>query len=261
MRMEEKVSKIYDKLSNFESKNSHRSAYPVHKKIQFQNPAIKNIYQWIIKNISLAQNPKILDAGCGVGYGSTLLADHYNAKVKGLSLSQKEIQHAKAYLQEKKHLQVEFVVSSYDELTQEKFDLIVAIESLKHAPNLAYTIERLDKHLHEGGTLFIADDFWEGKQIGKLEQQLKEDWALYQLYKKQDYLPKGKAWEIQEHNMTALVSQKSSLAKELYYKYLLHISPNKAIDNIFRGGLALEQLFKKGRMSYGFLICKKSPQQ
>ncbi len=258
--MKEKVSKIYDKLSRFESNKGKSKPYPIHKSLKFTSPHVDNLYQWLSKEINLPENSSILDAGCGVGYGTMYLSTTFKSKAIGISLSNNEIDRANAFAEEQNRTNVLFQVQSYDDPFEERFDLIVAIESLKHSFDLKSSITNLHDHLKEDGSLIIIEDLWCGSTITKLEDQLMKDWALKKLYKYEDYLPSNHSCETRRIDLTDLVTQQSSFLKELFYKMLLMIHRNDkaSMKSITRGGLALEQLYKKNLMSYEAIICKKS---
>ena len=84
------------------------------------------------------ENERILDAGCGVGGSCFFLAKEKNARVTGISLSQKQINYAIQKTQALNHTDlVDFEIKDYSQ-TQYKassFDLIWAIESITSAPD------------------------------------------------------------------------------------------------------------------------------
>ena len=58
---------LYDALFSFESR-FRAGAYPIHKRLCFDDRKTGDIYNWIIKNSDVPENGVIMDAGCGVGF-------------------------------------------------------------------------------------------------------------------------------------------------------------------------------------------------
>lgn len=169
--MHEKVENIYNALFKFEAGKKPK-LYPIHKKLQFEkSEAFKNyedISDWIINNILLSKSSTILDAGCGVGYVLLKLCKTYGCKGLGISLSSDEIQAAKKnantlntpnILQMQMENPCEFKVQNFDNLKNGNFDLIVAIESIKHATDVQQTLKVFQQNLSEQGRIVIIEDF------------------------------------------------------------------------------------------------------
>jgi 2-polyprenyl-3-methyl-5-hydroxy-6-metoxy-1,4-benzoquinol methylase len=74
---------------------------------------------------------RVLDAGCGVGYGSRMLVDAGATEVIGVDISEVALQEARQHFA---HPRVSFVQDNCEMLTQVTgpFDVIVAFESLEH---------------------------------------------------------------------------------------------------------------------------------
>ncbi len=262
--IEQRVKSIYDQLSSFESNRRFKGAYPIHKKLVFEDLEINDIYYWLIKTITVKENCTILDAGCGVGYGSLLLSKALNASVLGISLSTTEINKATTFLAQKNTgANCRFLVQSFDDPFEQKFDLIVAIESLKHAPRVQETVQHLYQQLLLGGQLVIVEDLWNGDPITSQAQQLIDDWSLAKLYTKNDYqiqpidqhsiryikldpfIPKKNKWKIRAQYLLT-----NMMAKFQKKENNLH--------QIYRGGFILDQLYLAGKMSYQAIVISKT---
>ncbi len=111
---------------------------------------------------NIREADRILDAGCGVGGAAFLLADKKNAKVTGISLSQKQIDFANEIAQKKALAnQVDFQIMDYTNTSfpDESFDVIWACESVSSAPDKALFIKEANRLLKQGGKLILSDFF------------------------------------------------------------------------------------------------------
>src|SRR6185503_975057 len=78
----------------------------------------------------------ILDAGCGIGGSSIFLAEKIGCDVIGISLSERQINHARSLVQEKKvEGKVEFEVMNYcaTSFPDKSFDVLWGCESICYA--------------------------------------------------------------------------------------------------------------------------------
>jgi len=95
---------------------------------------------------------KILDIGCGTGYGSKMLHDANN-KVYGIDVSLGAIGYAA-----KNYPRPEYICGSAEKLPfdDECFDAITAFEVIEHVSNPYKTLSELHRVLKKGGDLFIS---------------------------------------------------------------------------------------------------------
>ena len=121
---------------------------------------------------------KVLDAACGIGYGSNILANEGNAvSVTGVDVSPEALEYGMKHW----HLpEINFV--QYD-LNQRDFDLgvfdvIVSFETIEHLiPYPAETLEKFDALLEPGGYLIYSHPEMEPEPRGRhhLHSQIKGD--------------------------------------------------------------------------------------
>lgn len=117
----------------------------------------------ILMNLAkIEESDQVLDAGCGVGGAAIFLTKTKNAKVTGISLSQKQIDFATAAAQER-GLQdkVDFSLMDYTQTSfpNESFDVIWACESISSAPDKMLFIKEAYRLLKKGGRLILSDFF------------------------------------------------------------------------------------------------------
>ena len=112
---------------------------------------------------SAAGGQVVLDAGCGLGGTTFFLQACLGGRYRGITLSPDQAARATAEAARRGLSAIcHFAVRSYDDdladLLPDGADLIVAIESLAHAPDPPATIGRLAARLRPGGRLLIVDD-------------------------------------------------------------------------------------------------------
>jgi SAM-dependent methyltransferase len=93
----------------------------------------------------------VLDAGCGVGYGTRLLADHGPARLVGVDISAEALAHAPAEV-------AELVEADLRELPFEpdSFDVAVCFEVIEHVQDHERVLDELRRVVRPGGTLLIS---------------------------------------------------------------------------------------------------------
>lgn len=102
----------------------------------------------------LVRGRKVLDAACGEGYGSALLAETA-AQVTGADLSGEAVAHAKSRYQSPN---LRFVEADCLELPFDdgEFDSIVSFETLEHLENHSGLLAEFQRVLHPEGFLLIS---------------------------------------------------------------------------------------------------------
>jgi 2-polyprenyl-3-methyl-5-hydroxy-6-metoxy-1,4-benzoquinol methylase/glycosyltransferase involved in cell wall biosynthesis len=104
----------------------------------------------------LCKGRQVLDVGCGVGYGSRILAQQGAAHVTAFDLSEDAIGHARKFYA---HPAVDFRVESASAFQLGRtFDVITCFELIEHVPAEAQeeVLRRLAAHLAPDGVLFIS---------------------------------------------------------------------------------------------------------
>ncbi|MEE9438861.1 MAG: class I SAM-dependent methyltransferase, partial [Saprospiraceae bacterium] len=208
---EDLIKNIYDTLFNLEASGAKGTAYPIHKKLVFDNEEIKDIYEWLNKNIDIPPGSNILDAGCGVGYGTCLIANNSKVNVTGISLSQKEIDLAKLYAHNKKlNHKTNFECKSFDNIEPNTYDIIIAVESLKHSLNLENTLTVLSNALTPDGQIIIVEDFYTEDKLSLDASKYINDWGLIDAFRLNDYYKILKMSDSKITDLTTYMSSKNS---------------------------------------------------
>ena len=251
------VGELYDGLCAFETKLRRGMPYAVHKRLMAEQLGAEDIYDWVIEQIGPAFSGSILDAGCGVGYGSFRLAEQLGCPVRGISVSRSELQGAE-------HLagrfdpagRVSFEWQSFDNISACSYDAIVAVESLKHSFDLSRSLASLAGALRPDGMLIIVDDFFQGDAASPDGMRLSRDWGLERLYSESDYLePLDMSW-CRVFDLTSAVRCRRSIALRLVSMVLGLARPviGREAYLAFRGGLSLERLYASGAMAYKAVV-------
>jgi len=100
----------------------------------------------------------VLDAGCGIGYGSYHLAMKGASQVYGVDLSVEAIKEAALTFHRHNLVYAEGDLQRLDEMTNipEEFDVVVNFENLEHLPDPKAFLERVRLRLSENNGVFIT---------------------------------------------------------------------------------------------------------
>jgi 2-polyprenyl-3-methyl-5-hydroxy-6-metoxy-1,4-benzoquinol methylase len=108
-------------------------------------------YWWVRR---LAAGRRVLDAGCGVGYGSQILHDAGAEDVVAVDISPEVVEAART------RVSPEITVEQGDlhrlRLPDGRFDLVVAFEVIEHVPDPEAVIRELARVLAWGGILVVS---------------------------------------------------------------------------------------------------------
>ncbi len=126
----------------------------------------------------------VLDAGCGVGGSSIYLAKKYGCHVVGITVSEGQVHQASKYALEKDvnprpiFKKMDYTRTDFE---SEKFDVILAIESVCHEEEKLDFIKEAFRLLKKGGRLIVADIFSSEKKKcsddKKMIRGLENSWA------------------------------------------------------------------------------------
>jgi 2-polyprenyl-3-methyl-5-hydroxy-6-metoxy-1,4-benzoquinol methylase len=95
---------------------------------------------------------RVLDAGCGEGYGTALLASAGAAGVVGVDVDEATIEHAR------ERYELDFEVADVAELSFEdgSFDVVVCFETIEHVQDAPRVVAELRRVLSDDGVLVIS---------------------------------------------------------------------------------------------------------
>jgi len=244
----------YVQLANWIAYRDRYAGFTMHKPIG--ESGVRTVNERLLAVADLPPNPRILDAGCG--FGGTIFAWHerIGGTYDGLTLSGVQARVA-AREAKRRGIDAHFHLRSFDERIEEKYDAIIAIETLIHAPDLARTVRNLASALLPGGKLLVVDDMPDGDVPAYDTALLAQYWS-------------SRAWSIEEfrrafvdaglridaeEDLTAGVRSRdaATLAKvEQRYRrlYRIPLAPARAVLSAYIGGVAIERLYATGVMRY-----------
>lgn len=109
-------------------------------------------YLWAAQ---MAEGREVLDAGCGTGYGTEILAEAGARHVVGVDISQDAIEHAQS---SSARSAGEFVIGDLHQLPFDDatFDLTVCFEAIEHVEDQQLAISELRRVLRQTGVLAIS---------------------------------------------------------------------------------------------------------
>ena len=103
----------------------------------------------------LAQGKRVLDAACGEGYGSALLAD-VATSVVGADISDDAIAHARSRYGSRSNLRFERADATQLNVAPGSFDLVVSFETLEHVGAQEALVAGFARALTDDGILVIS---------------------------------------------------------------------------------------------------------
>ncbi|MDW3194870.1 MAG: methyltransferase domain-containing protein [Cytophagales bacterium] len=256
------VSQLYDTLFSFESRK-RKGVYPIHKSL-YLDDRYADLLDWLMDQVKFSPQDRIFDAGCGTGYSLLKLARNVGVSGKGISLSKEEVAFARQQSQQLDlERQIAFEVASFDNPIAEKYDKVLAIESIKHVGDIEVVLDNLTESLETEGTLIIADDF----VLEDVNVQLKQHKRFWQVpgFDKRERMVlclEQKGFSVKQVDLSSYVTKRAKwLLSTLIFLVglMLFFSPNqhRLKFEIYLGGLILEQLYNLRQVGYFVLIAEK----
>lgn len=257
-----RVASLYDTLFSFESPKQN-AAYPIHKQLNL-GEVHADLLDWLMDEVRFTSVDQVLDAGCGTGFGLLKLVQETGVRGKGISLAEKEVAFAnRAANQLGLHQKVQFEVADFNTKLTEKYEKILAIESIKHSEEIEIALSNFVEGLTNNGVLIIADDFVKVGE-GNLLQKHKCYWHVpgFDHHTRTIGFLETKDMQVRQIEMTATVPLRPGriLSFLLFcINILLGLSRGgfRMQLEIYAGGLLLEQLYHQDKVGYYVIIAQK----
>ena len=276
------LAKLYDRLARYQALRRRLSGaaagegWEMHKRLRppGNGPGPEGggagLHHWLLDRVELPPRPRVLDIGSG--FGATLFAwaeAIEGGEFHGLGLSPFA---ARCAQREAKRrglgARCRFTVRSYDEPLEDRYDAIVSVESLFHAPDLAATLRGLAAGLAPGGTLLLVEDMAAATEVEQdaTTVSLLEHWATRRLATVADYarglteagLAVGDEFDLTaqvvHRDMAELDRRRARLAR---WRRLLSVTGRQRVLEAFLGGLDLEELYERGLLRYRAIVAHR----
>jgi SAM-dependent methyltransferase len=134
-------------------------------------------YLWAVEHLREAPPARVLDLGCGSGYGSFTLAGALpDAEVVGVDYDEDAITQAqRAYARPNLRYAQGNPLRWEDDIGVETWDVIVCFDVLEHVDHREIFMESLARHLAGGGQLLLSTP------CGRATNELKPGWEHHKI--------------------------------------------------------------------------------
>ncbi len=221
--------------------------------------------------------PRVLDAGCGLGGSIFHWQARRGGRYDGLTLSPEQQRRATQEAARRGIASAcRFHIRSYQDPipcgaatpgdVAGPFDAAIAIESLAHSPDPTITIKNLAAALAPGGLLLIVDDMPQAGREEGLLAQFKRCWRCPVLadaaFYRRALADAGLAVVHEADWSHRLRPRPLAWLRVLMAAFGLacRLSPSRSLRvalEAMQGGFALEALYRRQGMRYGFMVARK----
>jgi SAM-dependent methyltransferase len=231
-------------------------------------PTVTRLHDVLLGALPSTPVGHVLDAGCGLGGTMLDLAQRCTARFTGVTLSAEQATIGrsaarKAGLADR----VRVLIGSYDSPPDGPFDLAIAIESLAHSLDPAASIGAIVARLAPRGRFAIVDDMPDSRARGTRDLALfQAGWKLPALAGSAEIkseLARCGLAIVAERDLTDEVRPRTleRIARlERLNRALYRFAPSAALRDLldsYRGGLALERLYRSALMRYALIVAEK----
>ncbi len=232
-------------------------------------PTATRVHDLLADALPPLTEPRVLDAGCGLGGTMIDLATRVGGTYVGLTLSEKQAAIGRRAAERGGHGRViQFQVESYDTPPPGPFDLVVAIESLAHSSNPEQTVRRLSASLAVNGVFAVVDDMPEPAAAGNANHRqdlatFKSGWGCPVLWDAEQYRAQFANLGLRvfaDLDLSPHVAPRTSNGirqLERLNRVLHRAIPSdswRTLMDSYHGGLALERLYRHRGMSYRMIL-------
>lgn len=178
--------------------------------------------------VGIQPGQKLLDAGCGVGGSSIWLAENFDVRVTGITLSPEQADMARANAKRRRVAdRVEFAVADYcaTPFPDAAFDVVWGLESVCYSLNKLDFIREAYRLLKPGGRLISADGFALRRQYSEDEWRViricLDGWAIPNLAVPEDFEGYLREAGFVDISFRDISRQTFPSAQRMYYTALL----------------------------------------
>lgn len=260
--MDQDVAAYYNQTQNHYQRWWHLDkSMALHYGLWYDNTrnfreALNNTNKYLASLADVQTGQRILDAGCGVGGSAIFLAQQYDAKVTGISLSDLQIKTAKTNgIKHQVEELVDFKLQDYarTEFEDHSFDLIWACESSSSAANKQAMIKEWYRLLKPGGKIVLTDFFRtqeENNNEGFLLDKWSEAWAMSSLITSTSLCNQLKNCGFHIHQVNNLTNFIKPTVNRMYASYWLGLLPSVIYNFIIGARPYARTHYKSGLYQY-----------
>jgi len=231
-------------------------------------PTVTRLHDMLLAALPSPPSGRVLDAGCGFGGTMLDLAGRCSAQFTGLTLSERQAAVGRAAAARSGlSNRIAIEIGSYDSPPEGPFDLAIAIESLAHSPHPETSVAAIASRLAPTGRLAIADDMPEARARGTGDLALfQSGWRVPVLASaaeiKSALARRGLAI-VADRDLTDELRPRAlaQIARLETLNRMLHrLAPSVGLRELldsYRGGLALERLYRAGLMRYRLIVAER----
>jgi tocopherol O-methyltransferase len=232
-------------------------------------PTVTRLHDLLLEALPQLTSGRILDAGCGLGGTMLDLARRGSGTFTGVTLSERQAEIARrAAAHGGLAARVSILAGSYDSPPPGPYDAVIAIESLAHSTSPAASVRAMAAQLAPGGVLAIVDDMPEPGAHGSPDlEAFKTGWQTPVLWSCDELIASLHdigLGPIEQRDLTAALRPRSleRIARlEGLNRVARGLAPTaglRAMLDSYRGGLALERLYRRALMSYRLVVARRS---
>ena len=275
------IARYYDWLSRYQrvagwATRAGRSGLTVHRRLAGgpRAPDGDGVHAALAAALgALPDAPRVIDAGCGLGATTFFLHGRFGGEYDGLTLSAAQRDRAAAAARRGGVSRAcRFHVRDFDagveDLVPAGADLVVAIESLAHAPDPLRSVATLAAAVGPGGRFVIVDDV---PQAGLGDDdpdlvQFRAGWrcpVVARLSELRVALGAGGLTVVHDEDLTPRVVLRGRAALERLVRANRGIrrwagaGGSGLVLDALHGGLMLERLYRRGVMQYRLLVARR----
>ena len=216
----------------------------------------------------LSQDPRVLDAGCGLGGTIFMWREREGGSYDGLTLSPEQCRRAGAEAARRgESAACRFHLRSYHDPIAARYDAVIAIESLAHSSDPAAAVANLAAPLSSGGLLLIVDDMPEAGAKTNLLAGFKKGWRCPVLLDAAGYhaaIGAAGLALVREEDLTPrlrprpLAWLRVLIAAFGLARALAPTCGARDVLGALLGGFYLEALYRTDGMRYRLMVAKKT---
>lgn len=269
------VAAMYDSLSwyvqleNWRAHGSRFADFTLHKRLAVPGAGTRHVNDLLLEHARLPAQPRVLDAGCG--FGGTIFAMHerLGGTYDGLTLSAVQLRTARREARRRGiDERCRFHLRDFDDPIVERYDMVVAVESLSHARDLGRTLAILAGALKPRGTLLVIEDMASEDIDARRPEEaemLRQHWDCRRFPREQDYETHLRAAGLEiarRVDLTPLVPYRclaeldAAARRYASWSRWLPVGPMRRVLSAYIGGVALEKLYAHKEARYKLLVAK-----